>query len=235
MWAQLAEDALPHAIVVDGVVAGHCTRDDDRQLRSFYLTDGLDLAASDVFAHLVASIGIVAALPSTVDPVFLTLSLAIGGAARPVGLMYAHVVEPTSPPADMRLARDDEHREIVTFDHEQTDSPFDFLEPYLAERIERGELAVLLGDDGRIIATGECRTDTRSAGYAHLGLIVRRADRNQGVGRSVLSAMVGLARARGLRPLCSTEPSNLAARHVIQRAGFRQRHSVLSVAMAAPG
>ncbi len=232
MWAQLAEDAVPHAILVDGVVGGYCTLDDDRRLRSFHVTDGFDLAASEVFAHVVGSMGIGSALPSTVDPMFLTLSLAIGGAVRPVGLMYDHVVEPTSRSADLHLAHDDDHREIVAFDHDQTGSPFDFLEPYVAARIARGELAVLVGDDGRIRATGECRTDTRSTGYAHLGLIVRRDDRNRGVGTSVLTAMVELARARGLRPLCSTEPSNVAARHVIQRAGFRQRHSVLSVAMA---
>jgi hypothetical protein len=43
--------------------------------------------------------------------------------------------------------------------------------------------------------------------------------------------MVDLAGSRGLQPVCSTEPSNHAARRVIHHAGFRQRHSVLLVSM----
>lgn len=231
MWAQLAEDATPLAIAVDGSVGGYCTIDDEHQLRSFHVTDGLEIDATDVLGRVVGSTRAVAALPSTVDPLFVTSSLATGGRARPVALMYEHLAEPTAQALEMRLARDDDHESIVSFDHEQTASPHDFLEPYLAARIGLGELAILVDGRGRIAATGECRTDTRSNGHAHVGLIVRAGERGRGIGRGVLAAMVELAKRRDLRPLCSTEPDNIAARHVIHRAGFRVRHSVVRVDM----
>lgn len=232
MWAHLAEDATPHAVVIDGVTGGFCTVDDEHQLRSFYVTDEFDLIANELFARTVDSLNVVAAMPSSVDPRFLTLSVAAGGAARQVGLMYAHVAEPAAPPADMRLATEEDHAAVVAFDHEQTDSPFEFLEPYLARRVEQRELVLLIDDRGQIAATGECRTDTRSPGHAHLGLIVRTQDRRGGIGRRVLSAVVHLARTRGLQPLCSTEPTNIAAQRVIWHAGFRLRHSVVLVTHA---
>lgn len=231
MWAQLAEDATPYSLVVDGQPAGFCTVDDERQLRSFHLADEFEGIASEVFAGVLDTTDATAALPSTIDPRFLTLCLAAGGAARPVSLLYEHAAEPTSTPAEMRMAHADDHAAVVAFDHDQTESPFDFLEPYLGERIERQELILLMDDHGTIAATGECRTDTRAPGHAHLGLIVRLGERERGVGRRVMSALVHLARDRGFSPLCSTDPDNVAAQHVIRHAGFRLCHSVLRVPM----
>ena len=37
-----------------------------------------------------------AAMASTVDPTFLSLSLAVGGSAEPVAVMYDHIARPVS-------------------------------------------------------------------------------------------------------------------------------------------
>lgn len=44
-----------------------------------------------------------------------------------------------------------------------------------------------------------------------------------------MNALVAECQRRDLRPLCSTESTNLAARRVIHKTGFRSRHRVFRV------
>ena len=104
----------------------------------------------------------------------------------------------------------------------------EFLVPYLAERIERAEL-FLDEERGAIRASGELRVDQAHPGHAHLGMMVGSDHRGRGVGSQLMNALVADCVRRDLRPLCSTEPTNLPARRVIHKAGFRARHRVFRV------
>ncbi len=64
-----------------------------------------------------------------------------------------------------------------------------------------------------------------------MGLIVGRGRRGKGLGSRLMHALVLECQRRKLKPLCSTEPENLAARRVILKAGFRARHRLFRVAL----
>ena len=128
------------------------------------------------------------------DPSFLSLSLGAGHGSVPKAMMFQHMLEPAGTAlSDLRLALAVDHSASTAFAEAAAGFPRTFVEPYLAERIERGEL-FLYEERGEILASGECRR-------------------------------------RNMKPLCSTEPANLAARRVIHKAGFRARHRVFRVTL----
>ena len=224
MWATFADLAEPHSLTYDGRLAGRFSIDEEGRLHGFYVTDDFESEAAALLAHVVTELNVPTAMASTVDPVFLSLALD-GGSAEPVALIYHHVAtSEVTESVDVRVAAGSDHAAAVAFSR----APDSFLLPYLAQRIELGEL-YLVEADGEIVASGECRVDTRTAGNAHLGFVVAAAQRGQGLGARLMHTLTDLSLAQDLTPLCSTEPTNLAAQKAIRRGGFRVRHRVFGV------
>ncbi|WP_080636011.1 GNAT family N-acetyltransferase [Salinispora mooreana] len=232
MWATFADMAEPYEILIDGHIVGCCSIDDDNQLHAFHVSHDYQEVASEVLAHVIDTKKISAAVASTVDPAFLSLSLTTGGKADPVALMYT-LIAPTAQRESVavRPASRADHCAAVEFYQAEIGLPRDFLERFLAERVDRGELYLVEGVAGEIAATGECRVDPRSPGHAHLGLVVGAHHRGRRMGSRLMHTLTELSRARGLTPLCSTEPANIPAQRVIHRAGFRCLHRVFRIAM----
>ena len=232
MWASFADNAEALAIIVDGQAVGCCAIDEDNQLLMFHVAESHEELALELFDYVAQHRSVVAAMPSTVDPRFLSVSLSAGGRAEPVALMYHLVAEPESKASvDVRVATNADYQAAIAFDKEATDSPEEFLQKYIATRIAGQELYLMLDENDRIVATGECRVDTRADGHAQLGLIVGTDLRGRGIGTRLFHTLVEIARAKDLVPLCSTEPTNAAAQRVIHRAGFRNRDRVFRVAL----
>jgi len=161
-WGAFAGRAEPYAIIVGGEIAGCCCVDNVDELQLFFVRSDFEELAAELFAHVVDHAGIVAALPSTVDPAFLSLSLAAGGEAEPVALMFEHVTQRVgSGRIDLRLATVADHAAAVAFDRAATGSSEEFLRPFSAARIDQQELYVVESDD-QIVVTGECRVDRRA-------------------------------------------------------------------------
>ncbi len=233
MWATFADLAEPYSLTFEGQVIGHFSVDSERQLYGFGVRDDAEAMTTELFAGVIAELEVSAVITSTVDPILLSLALTAGDVVRPMALMYDHVAaSEIEEPVDLRIAGSADHSAVVAFCREETGSSETFLVPYLAERIELGEL-FLLEADGRLVASGECRVDTRAPGNAHLGFVVRTASRGLGLGGRLLHTLAEQSRARDLIPRCSTEPTNLPARRAIRRAGFRSSHLVLRVAVSA--
>lgn len=172
-------------------------------------------------------------MPSTVDPCFLSQCLTGGPVIETAALLFHHVLDPQGPAlTGLRTATSTDHDAAVTFAQAATGASVAFLRPYYADRIEREELMLLVQPDS-IIASGECRLDQKHTGYAHLGMIVGQDHREHGLGSQLMNALVESCRSRDLKPLCSTEPVNVPAQHVINKAGFRARHRVFRVKLHA--
>ena len=233
MWATFADMAEPHSLTLGTQLVGRFSVDEDNQLHGFYVIDDFQPSATELFAHVVDHMNITSAMTSTVDPVFLSLSLTASVAVDSVALVFDHVVQPASDDTvDVRLATSADHPAAVAFYQAATGSPEAFLTPYLTERIDQQEL-YLLEADGQIAATGECRVDQRAPGNAHLGLVVGAELRGQGVGSRLMHTLTEICQDRDMTPRCSTEPTNLAAQTVIRRAGFRTRHQIFKIDVAA--
>ena len=231
MWATFADLAAPHALTLGAQPVGRFSGDDDNQIHGFFVGDDFEEIATDLFVRVVNELNISAAMASTVDPAFLSLSLTAGGAAQPVALMYEHLAGSDSDASvDLRLATSTDHPAAVAFNRAETGSPEAFLAPYLAERIDLREL-YLVEAGGEVVATGECRVDNRAPGNAHLGLVVGSELRGQGLGSRLMYTLTTLCERQDLTPRCSTAPTNASAQKVISRAGFRTRHRVFRVAL----
>jgi GNAT superfamily N-acetyltransferase len=231
MWATFADLAEPHALTLGTRLVGRFSVDEEHQLHAFYVSEEFETIATDLFVRVVHELSISAAMASTVDPMFLSLSLTAGGVAAPVALLYDHVAAPQSDDSvDVRIAASTDHAAAVAFNKAATGAPDTFLTPYLAERIDLHEL-YLVESGGTIVATGECRADHRAPGNAHLGLVVGTDLRGHGMGIRLMHTLTEICTGQDLTPRCSTEPSNVAAQRVIRRAGFRNRHQVFRVAL----
>jgi ribosomal protein S18 acetylase RimI-like enzyme len=229
MWAAFADRAEPYALMVGAKLVGRFSVDVESQVHGFYVSEEFEAVAAELFVRVVDEMSISAAMASTVDPRFLSLSLAAGCVAQPVALMYEHIGGAESDESvDVRLAASADHSAAVGFYQAENGSSEPFVTPFVAERIEHDEL-YLVEADGKIVATGECRVDNRAPGNAHLGLVVGSELRNQGMGSRLMHTLTEICKNQDMTPLCSTEPSNTAAQRVIRRAGFRSRHQVFNV------
>jgi len=229
MWAAFADMATTRSIVVDGAVVGFCSVDEADALHRLYVGPGLVENSAAVFAEVVAQLRVAKAYPCTIDEAFTHMCREVGVGIVPVGLMYRHTkAAPETPGFEMQIATEADLDHAIAFVRTATDDPEEFLRPYLSDRIAGRELHMTQRAD-HWVAIGECRKDQRSAGFAHVGMIVGREHRGTGVGTQVLSYLVKIATERGWAALCSTEPDNVAARKAIERVGFREYHQVLSV------
>ena len=128
MWATFADMAEPHALTIGTQLVGRFSVDDDNQLHGFYVRDDFEEYAAELFVHVVDDMDITAAMASTVDPTFLSLSLAAGGSAEPVAVMYDHIARPVSDETvDVRPATSADHPAAVAFYRAETGSPEAFL------------------------------------------------------------------------------------------------------------
>ena len=105
--------------------------------------------------------------------------------------------------------------------------PEEWLVQYLSNLIERQELFGCWLDS-ELIATGENRKfDEVQQGYTDLGVIVDRSQRGKGLATWILQQLVQQSIDRDLKPLCSTERDNIAARKAIAGAGFISRNRII--------
>lgn len=233
MWATFADLGEPYSLTRGGRLAGRFSVDEEQRLHGFYVSDDFEAMSAGLLSRVVTELDVSAAMTSTVDPVFLSLCLTAGGTAEPTGLVYHHVADPTvTELVEVRTAVAADHAAAVTFCRAELEAPEAFLNAYLGERIDRGELHLVEVAE-MIVASGECRVDRRAPGNAHLGLVVGAELRGKGLGARLMHTLTGIALEQGLTPRCSTEPANLAAQTVIRHAGFRTRHQVFRVTLPA--
>lgn len=94
------------------------------------------------------------------------------------------------------------------------------LHGYLNNLIERQQIYGRW-TDGRLISNGEWKAyDSYQTEYADVGMIVSEHPRNKGVATAILQELVIIDTRLGLKPICSTEKSNVGAQTAIARCGF---------------
>lgn len=171
------------------------------------------------------------AFASTAEPGWLSLCLEQFPRHEVHTLMYQHSgakPPPAETPRTELVALDPgQLAEAVAFAVEAIGAPAEWLTGYFGNLIQRRELFGVW-QLGALRATGECRGyDGVDRGHADLGVIVQVSARRQGLATGVLRALIGHAHRRGLKPICSTEMSNLGAQKAITRAGFYAEHRIV--------
>lgn len=233
MWAAFAEMANWHTIQVGGEPVGFFSLNGERELHAFYLRPAQELAAEAILQEVIAKHGVRAALPATVDPAFTCLAMDHAREVSVKAILFHHVVQPGGRALEsLREAGEEDRAAAIAFEEAATGAPLAFLDGYVGARIAAGEL-LLHEVEGAITGVGELRRDASNPGHAHLGVIVGAEQRGQGLGSAIMRYLVEESGRQGLAPICSTEPTNSAARRVIERAGFRPRHRVVRFSFAS--
>ena len=118
----------------------------------------------------------------------------------------------------------DEGAEIPVEARRTREAEADWLGKLLAD-IEKGLAICVVGEvDGRLVANSEVRKGTgRRRHVGGLAIALKDGYRDVGIGTEMMKALIEESRKDGLRLLClSVYESNLRARHVYMKVGFRE-------------
>lgn len=208
-------------------LVGFCCVNDDGYLLQFFLTPQYQNVSSHLFESILRSDSepkINGAFVSTAEPHSLSLCLDHFSAFEVNALMYQQETEPSEQVQHTPLALVTidaaQLSEAVEFAKVSIGAPEEWLTGYYTNLINRQELFGLWEND-RLVATGESRGyDEYQTEYADLGVIVAESERGKGLATRILRQLVVMNDGKGLKSICSTEKTNLAAQKAIGRAGF---------------
>ena len=164
------------------------------------------------------------AFVSTAEPYLLSLCLDCFSKFDVNALMYqldGGIREKSQENAlSMTTVDSSQLSEAVDFAVASIGAPADWLTGYFTNLINRQELFGVW-ENGRLVATGESRGyDEYQTQYADVGVVVAESERGRGMATRVLRRLVAMNEAKGLKSICSTEKTNIAAQKAIGRAGF---------------
>ena len=238
MWETFADMGNHYAITDDGDGIGYCIVNDENVLLQFFVKPGHD--SESLFRQMLEELSIAGAVVTTSQDRYLSLCMDHQTSVVVNAFTYNFdedaEVEEVSFPAEteFRLIVQSELEAAVDFGVETLGADRGWLSGYYGEKVSGEELFGLWRGD-LLLATGECRPSATQTPYADLGMIVSTSRRGEGIATNILRQLTLLCRQRGLRPICSTEAGNIAARKSIKRAGFRSQHRILEIGFATDG
>jgi RimJ/RimL family protein N-acetyltransferase len=212
----------------NGLVGFFCVNDEGYLLQ-FFVNQNCQNQSSQFFEAIfhgddLPSGKIKGAFVSTAEPHYLSLCLDRLSRFEVNSLMYqrdeASGVQPQENALTMTTVDSEQLPEAVDFAVAAIGASTEWLSGYYANLIKRQELFGVWAN-GRLVATGESRSrDEYQTEYADLGMIVAESERGRGMATQILRLLVTVNEANGLKSICSTEKTNVAAQKAIGRAGF---------------
>lgn len=209
---------------------------DESYLLQFFVSQNHQTESSQLFENVlhgdIAPFGTTkGAFVSSAEPHYLSLCLDSFTKFEVHSLMYqlAGCSRGQSQIDDLTLTtvRSSQLPELVDFAVAAIGAPAEWLKGYYSNLINREELFGVW-ENGRLLATGESRGyDKHQTEYADLGVIVTESERGRGMATQVLGQLVAMNEAKGLKSICSTEKTNVAAQKAISRAGFFASNRIL--------
>ncbi len=214
--------------------AGYACVGPDNALLRFHLMGGYRARAQETFRWFVVAHGIRRAIAGTIEPPYLSLCL---DAQRGIALhsyLFRDGMHAATPSRlgdrIFRRAEKGEFDALARFYRTNTDGPGAWIEAFLRERLDRGELFGLYARQG-VLATGECIPSRAQSPYADLGVVVSRAYRGRGLGSAMLARLKERCYDVGWQPICSCAADNSASKRAIEKAGFISEHCMVEVVL----
>jgi len=211
-------------------LVGFCCINDEGYLLQFYLCPHNQDQASLLFDSILTQNNspvekINGAFVSTAEPQYLSFCLDNFSKFKVNALMYqldekSKTAQEQKPILHLSVVTSEKLTEVVDFAKSNVGGPEEWLTGYFKNLINRQELFGFW-QNGRLLATGESRgfVDYQT-NYADLGVIVDEPARGRGLATNVLKQLITISKTKGLKPICSTEKSNIGAQKAISRAGF---------------
>jgi len=211
---------------------GYCAFNDEQKMLQFFALPPANAPAA--FRQSLAELKVSGAVVSTAEPAFLALCINHQTSVSEHAIMY-HLADGTDCsdglfPDEMtlRLMKLPDLKTAVDFAAKTIGADAGWLEHYFGGLVTRGELYGLF-DGSALVATGECRPSATQPAFADVGMIVGTDQRGKGLATNMLRSLIEESKSRGLKPICSTECSNIAAQKAIAKAGFTAYHRILEI------
>jgi len=210
----------------DEILCGYCCINDDGFLLQFYMQPEYKPFSLGMFSQVTQrKIDIIdklqGAFVSTAEPEYLSLCFDYFSKFTVNAVMY-HKDNDLAQDAKLSMvpAKAEQLMTFVEFAKSNIGALEQWVTGYYDNLISRTELFGYWQDD-YLIAVGECRVfDEVQLGYADCGMIVADSERGKGIATQVLNFLINHAQQKDLKPLCSTEKTNIAAQKAITNAGF---------------
>lgn len=232
--------AKHYGFYLESELIGYCCVNDDGYLLQFHLNDSHQLEAAELLTRIVTNgcdvmSDIQGAFTSTAEPQMLSYCADAFTKFSVNALMYQYPLENAIADSakPLSLLDRDQLALAVTFAHEAIGAPTEWLTRYFENLIDRQELFGYFDND-TLAATGECRLfDDYQSEYADLGVIVSPDHRRSGIATRVIQQLTSYACAKHLKPICSTEQTNIGAQKAISNAGFFAPHRIIQFGQPA--
>ncbi len=233
MWEAFTGMANQFSINDNKGAIGYCAVDDEQKILQFFVSAPANAPAA--FNQAIEWLDVASAVVSTAEPAFLGLCMDHQKSVAEHAIMY-HLADDmvcaaAEFPRGMAIRSMDKPdlKTVVSFAADTIGADAGWLESYFSGLISRGELYGLW-QGSTLVATGECRPSTTQPEFADVGMIVGTGHRGKGIATNILRQLISESAALGLKPICSTECSNIAAQKAIAKAGFTAYHRILEIA-----
>jgi len=232
MWETFSGMADQFSISDGSGCIGFCAVGEEKKLLQFFVPAPANAPAA--FSQAIDQLSIAGAVVSTAEPTFLALCMNRRKSVSDQAIMY-HLADGAEYAAAkfpdgtaFRKMNDYDLKAATNFAAVTIGADTGWLESYFGGLIGRGELYGLWQGD-TVVATGECRPSATQPAFADVGMIVGTSHRGKGIATNMLRQLISESSALGLKPICSTECSNIAAQKAISKAGFTAYHSILEI------
>ncbi len=224
---------------IDGARSGFYCINSDNRLVAFHLSPEYATHGGNALSYIISEHRVSAALVGTNDSSFLSLCLDVAAGIQVHSLLFQDNRKISGEltgfnQLSFNLASKDDFTDIFehycassgSMDTESIETGFENLKGYIRFVMDEHHIFVLR-EEGKLIATSECRISKTQKPYADLGMIVTEEYRRKGVGSYILGRTKAFCYERDLSPICSCEADNIGSKKAITRAGFVSRHRIV--------
>ena len=226
---------------IEGARSGFYCLNSSRQLVAFHLSREYVSHGENALSYIVNEHSISAALAGTNDSYFLSLCLDIATSSQVHSLLFQDNQKISDEltgfdQLSFEPASEDDFADIFehycatneSMDTESIETGFENLKGYIRSVMNEHHIFVLR-EDGKLIATSECRISRTQKPYADVGMIVAKEHRCKGVGSYILACTKAYCYKQDAVPICSCEAKNMGSKKAITKAGFVSKHRIILI------
>ena len=230
MWESFMDQSHHWSIRNDEEIIGYACINQENQLLQFYILPEHQNFGEIILSKLLSKKGIKDAMVCTNNPFFLHTALTLNTQVKSHSYLFSNPIHVSIPKRDWEMNQTNKNdlERVINFCHYSMGAPKSWLEQYLSNLIQRGELYIFEKDE-IIMGTIEVRIRDHYPLSASLGMIVSPDFRGKGIGTYLLGQAKEMAIKMGKSPICSCELENMASLKAIHKNGFRSTDQMLKI------